>query len=232
MNKSVNNLPVNPSSGGGSRGGWTNKLFGMFRARGMEQLNRERYAWQQQFLTEEMSKRSMNAAAAQAAGKVVGTDMMQKNNAKNAFAFEKKRTSKNKKTGEFNYPALQKYGPAEDPLNARWSPRTGVAYQEAILAREQATPLNTNPQPVNPPNDGGNGGGGGGGTKPKKPYVTKKEVSDAVAGGHIQEAEGLGLNKAYDSMVARREDNAGQIDTTPSVGPKKVRKPRVRKAGA
>lgn|GEM_PF-5385379 len=222
MNKSVNNLPVNPSSGGGSGGGWVNKIFGMFRARSMEQLNKERFAWQQQFLTEEMSKRSMNAAAAQAAGKVVGTDMVQKNNAKNAFAFEKKRTSKNKKTGEFNYPALQKYGPAEDPLNARWSPRSGVAYQESMLQRQDAMARGKDVQefPVMAPK------------RKKRPYVTKKEVSDAVSSGNIQEAEGLGLNKAYDSMVAKREDSAGKIDTTPSVGPKKVRKPRVRKAGA
>ena len=58
----------------------------------------------------------------------------------------------------------------------------------------------------------------------KKPYVTKKEVESAVALGKkskgrdgIQEAEGLGLNKAYDSMVARREDSAGKMDTTPKV---------------
>jgi len=51
----------------------------------------------------------------------------------------------------------------------------------------------------------------------KKPYVTKAEVSAAVKGGHIQEAEGLGLNKAYDSMVAKREDSAGKLDTTPKV---------------
>lgn len=231
MNKSVNNLPVNPSSGGGSRGGWVDKLFGMFRARSMEQLNKDRFAWQQTFLTEQMNQRAMNAAAAQAAGKVVGTDMMQKNNAKNAFAFEKKRTSKNKKTGEFNYPELQEYGPAEDPLNARWSPRSGVAYQ-AAMGQRQAEARDTKFTPAgNPPNDGGNSGGGGGGRK-KRPYVTKKEVSDAVSSGNIQEAEGLGLNKAYDSMVAKREDNAGKIDTTPSVGPKKVRKPRAPKAGA
>jgi hypothetical protein len=58
----------------------------------------------------------------------------------------------------------------------------------------------------------------------RKPYVTKKEVSDAVKGGHIQEAEGLGLNKAYDSMVAKREDNAGKLDTTPKI--KKTAKPK------
>ena len=58
--------------------------------------------------------------------------------------------------------------------------------------------------------------------KAKKPYVTKKEVMDAVSGGHSQEAEVLGLNKAYDSMVAKREDNAGKIDTTPKINkPKK-----------
>lgn len=51
----------------------------------------------------------------------------------------------------------------------------------------------------------------------KRPYVTKAEVTAAVKGGHIQEAEGLGLNKAYDSMVARREDSAGKMDTTPKV---------------
>lgn len=58
----------------------------------------------------------------------------------------------------------------------------------------------------------------------KKPYVTKAEVSAAVELGRkskgrdgIQEAEGLGLNKAYDSMVAKREDNAGKMDTTPKV---------------
>lgn len=51
----------------------------------------------------------------------------------------------------------------------------------------------------------------------KRPYVTKAEVTAAVKGGHIQEAEGLGLNKAYDSMVARREDSAGKLDTTPKV---------------
>lgn len=51
----------------------------------------------------------------------------------------------------------------------------------------------------------------------KKPYVTKAEVAAAVKGGHIKEAEGLGLNKAYDSMVARREDSAGKIDTKPKV---------------
>jgi hypothetical protein len=59
----------------------------------------------------------------------------------------------------------------------------------------------------------------------RKPYVTKKEVSDAVQGGHIQEAEGLGLNKAYDAMVARREDNAGKMDTSPKVKTKKTKKP-------
>ena len=58
----------------------------------------------------------------------------------------------------------------------------------------------------------------------RKPYVTKKEVSDAVRGGHIQEAEGLGLNKAYDAMVARREDNAGKLDTSPKI--KKTAKPK------
>ena len=64
----------------------------------------------------------------------------------------------------------------------------------------------------------------------KKPYVTKKEVESAVALGKkskgrdgIQEAEGLGLNKAYDSMVAKREDNAGKMDTKPKVSkPKKT----------
>jgi hypothetical protein len=49
----------------------------------------------------------------------------------------------------------------------------------------------------------------------RKPYVTKKEVSEAVTSGKIKEAEGLGLNKAYDSMVAKREDSAGKMDTTP-----------------
>lgn len=65
----------------------------------------------------------------------------------------------------------------------------------------------------------------------KKPYVTKAEVSAAVKGGHIQEAEGLGLNKAYDSMVARREDSAGKLDTKPvvkktSAKPKKPAMPK------
>lgn len=62
------------------------------------------------------------------------------------------------------------------------------------------------------------------GRKPKKPYVTKKEVSEAVTSGKIQEAEGLGLNKAYDSMVAKREDSAGKMDTTPKT--KKTAKPK------
>lgn len=58
----------------------------------------------------------------------------------------------------------------------------------------------------------------------RKPYVTFKEVSDAVKGGYSQEAEVLGLNKAYDSMVAKREDNAGKLDTTPKI--KKTAKPK------
>jgi hypothetical protein len=61
-------------------------------------------------------------------------------------------------------------------------------------------------------------------TRRRKPYVTKKEVSEAVTGGKIQEAEGLGLNKAYDSMVAKREDSAGKIDTSPKI--KKTAKPK------
>lgn len=64
--------------------------------------------------------------------------------------------------------------------------------------------------------------------KGRKPYVTKKEVMDAVSGGHSQEAEVLGLNKAYDSMVAKREDNAGKMDTTPKLKkPKKTTSSRV-----
>lgn len=74
--------------------------------------------------------------------------------------------------------------------------------------------------------------------KGRKPYVTKKEVMDAVAGGHSQEAEVLGLNKAYDSMVAKREDNAGKMDTTPKItkpkkaaGAKKPKKASMPKLG-
>lgn len=56
----------------------------------------------------------------------------------------------------------------------------------------------------------------------KKPYVTKKEVEDAVSSGNSKEGEVLGLNKAYDSMVAKREDGAGKMDTKPKTGkPKK-----------
>lgn len=58
--------------------------------------------------------------------------------------------------------------------------------------------------------------------KAKKPFVTKKEVQSAVESGNSKEAEVLGLNKAYDSMVARREDNAGKMDTKPKTSkPKK-----------
>lgn len=138
----VNNMPVNPSSGGGSRGGWADKFFGMFRARRMEELNRDRFAWQQGLITDEMSKRAMNAAAANAAGKVVGEKMSLKNRRDAAFAFEKKRTSRNKKTGELNFPDLYDFGPAEDPLNARWGSRAGerAAQARANAAAGKATP--------------------------------------------------------------------------------------------
>lgn len=67
----------------------------------------------------------------------------------------------------------------------------------------------------------------------RKPYVTKKEVSEAVTSGKIQEAEGLGLNKAYDSMVAKREDSAGKMDTTPKTKKKtKSKKPSLPKPKA
>lgn len=166
MNKSINNMPVNPNSGGGgSRGGWLGHIFGMLRGVKMEQLSRDRYAWQQSFLTDEMKKRDINRASAQAAGKVVGEDMRQKNNAKNAFAFERKRTSKNKKTGELNFPDLVEMGPAEDPLNARWSPRSGeraaIARAAAIAAKAEQnnnapkfTPINaSNFSPISLPDE-------------------------------------------------------------------------------
>lgn len=142
MNKSVNNMPVNPGSGGGSRGGWLGKIFGMVSARSYEQLSRDRFAWQQGLITDEMSKRAMNAAAANAAGKVVGEKMSLKNRRDAAFAFEKKRTSRNKKTGELNFPDLYDFGPAEDPLNARWGSRAGerAAQARANAAAGKATP--------------------------------------------------------------------------------------------
>lgn len=136
MKNTINNMPVNPGSGGGSRGGWLGHIFGMLRGVKMEQLSRDRYAWQQGFLTDEMKKRDINRASAQAAGKVVGEDMRQKNTAKNAFAFEKKRTSKNKKTGAYNFPDLIDIGPAEDPTEARWSSRSGQLEQIAAAKRE------------------------------------------------------------------------------------------------
>lgn len=136
MKNTVNNMPVTPGSGGGgSRGGWLGKLFGMVNARSYEMLQRDRFAWQQGVITDEMGKRATNAAAAQAAGKVVGEKMSLKNRRDAAFAFEKKRTSKNKKTGEYNYPDLVDFGPAEDPLNARWGSRAG---ERAALAKLQA----------------------------------------------------------------------------------------------
>lgn len=157
MKNTVNNMPVNPNSGGGSRGGWLGHVFGMLRGVKMEQLNRDRYAWQQGFLTEEMKKRDINRASAQAAGKVVGEDMRQKNNTRNAFAFEKKRVSKNKKTGEYNFPDLIEMGPAEDPLNARWSPRSGeraANARAAALAAAKALQDQEGPKftPINPSN--------------------------------------------------------------------------------
>lgn len=98
MKNTVNNMPVTPNSGGGgSRGGWLGKLFGMVNARSYEMLARDRFAWQQGLITEEMGKRDTNRAAAQAAGKVVGEKMSLANKRNAAFAFERKRTSKNKK---------------------------------------------------------------------------------------------------------------------------------------
>lgn len=130
--------------------------------------------------------------------------------------------------------------------------------QQAGRIRFQATVSHQgDPNKPNPNKDGATGdtskpttednapnastGGGKRGTKAKtpkaskpaakKPYVTKKEVEDAVSSGNSKEAEVLGLNKAYDSMVAKREDNAGKIDTTPSIkkpkksSPKKTKSP-------
>jgi hypothetical protein len=163
MKNTVNNMPVTPNSGGGgSRGGWLGKLFGMVNARSYEMLARDRFAWQQGLITEEMGKRDTNRAAAQAAGKVVGEKMSLANKRNAAFAFERKRTSKNKKTGEFNYPDLVDFGPAEDPLNARWGSRAG---ERAALARAAGgaggaattpptgvTPPTVNNTPTTPPN--------------------------------------------------------------------------------
>ena len=134
MKNTVNNMPVTPNSGGGgSRGGWLGKLFGMVNARSYEMLQRDRFQWQQGVITDEMSKRATNAEAAKAAGRVVGEKMSLANRRNAAFAFERKRTSKNKKTGEYNYPDLVDMGPAIDPLNARWSP--GAEVQRSVLLR-------------------------------------------------------------------------------------------------
>lgn len=164
MKNTVNNMPVTPNSGGGgSRGGWLGKLFGMVNARSMEMLQRERFAWQQGLITEEMGKRATNAEAAKAAGRVVGEKMSLKNRRDATFAFERKRTSKNKKTGEYNYPDLVAMGPAIRPLNAEWSPGAEVQRLRNTGATGQGggtptnpptgvTPPKVNNTPTTPPN--------------------------------------------------------------------------------
>jgi hypothetical protein len=166
MKNTVNNMPVTPNSGGGgSRGGWLGKLFGMVNARSYEMLQRDRFQWQQGVITDEMSKRATNAEAAKAAGRVVGEKMSLANRRNAAFAFERKRTSKNKKTGEYNYPDLVDMGPAIDPLNARWSPGAEVQRRRNTGATGQGGGTPTTPPPgTTPPNTPPpppSGGGGG-----------------------------------------------------------------------
>lgn len=152
MKNTVNNMPVTPNSGGGgSRGGWFGKLFGLVHARSYEMLQQERFKWQQGVITEEMGKRATNAEAAKAAGRVVGEKMSLANRRNAAFAFERKRTSKNKKTGEYNYPDLVDFGPAEDPLNARWGSRAGERAALARAAGGAGGAATTPPTGVTPP---------------------------------------------------------------------------------
>lgn len=153
MKNTVNNMPVTPNSGGGgSRGGWFGKLFGLVHARSYEMLQQERFKWQQGVITEEMGKRATNAEAAKAAGRVVGEKMSLKNRRDATFAFERKRTSKNKKTGEYNYPDLVAMGPAIRPLNAEWSPGAEVQRLKNTGATGQGGGTPTNPPTgVTPP---------------------------------------------------------------------------------
>lgn len=203
----VNNMPVTPSSGGGgSRFGWLGKVFGMVNSRSMEMLQRERFQWQQGVITDEMGKRAMNTAAANAAGKVVGEKMSLKNRRDATFAFERKRTSKNKKTGEYNYPDLVAMGPAIRPLNAEWSPGAEVQRLK---------------------NTGATGQGGGTSTTPPTGVTPPTVNNTPVTPTNRNE----GLNPFDDAGVGTDTTNLQDtVAKTPKA--KKPRKPKAPKAGA
>lgn len=235
MKNTVNNMPVTPGSGGGSRGGWLGHIFGMLRGVKMEELSRNRYAWQQSYLTEEMKKRDINRASAQTAGKVVGEDMRQKNNAKNAFAFEKKRTSKDKKTGEYKYPDLFDMGPAEDPLNARWSPRSGERAANARAAAAAAKAEQDKNAPKFTPADVSN--------FPSISLADEPQADFSTGPEPAQKERWPGYGPTFDGQGNNTMDTPGSPNpSTPDLNTnkpsaatpkaKKPRKPRAPKAGA
>lgn len=137
---------------GGSRGGWTGKLFGMMRSGPMAQMQLQMFGAQQEKMTEEIGKRKIAEAAAKAAGKIV-TDRATSQGAlehamnvhntvyKQYGADHPEVKAGNVKATDFVYPGMATYGMPENTGSMTWSSRSAAA---AALAKEEISKRNQN----------------------------------------------------------------------------------------